>query len=206
MIILLIMGLFILLLDAFYLANSWSTYREWKTGTLIVVLSLIVTVYGGIGTYQRYKHHPQPNPDRAAQTSSTHAQTAADLNQTNKFQQMEQANSPQMQSEREMSVLRQMQKNYRKLGDVSYDEKTKTYQIDPTGDSKKAFSAIAQNPSVAGQAGWNNITKPLTTASKQLSQALGKQYSIALVNPDKPDQVIFSAKNGQVTYDIANQK
>lgn len=205
MIFLLIMGLLILILGAFYLTNSWTAYREWKAGTLIVILSLAATIYGGIGTYQRYQH-PQNNANRTAQTSSKNAQSAANLNQSNKLQQMEQANSPQMQKEREMSVLRQMQKNYSKLGDVSYDQKTKTYQIDPTGDSKKAFSAIAQNPSIAGQAGWNNITKPLTTASKQLGQALGKQYSIALVNPDKPSQVIFSAKNGQVTYDIANQK
>lgn len=202
MIVLLIMGLLILILGAFYLTNSWTKYGEWKTGTLIVVLSLAATIYGGIGTYQ----HLQDNANRSEQTSSTNSQTTANLNQTNKFQQMEQANSPQMQKEREMSVLRQMQKNYSKLGDVSYDQKTKTYQIDPTGDSKKAFSAIAQNPSIAGQAGWSNITKPLTTASKQLGNALGKQYSIALVNPDKPSQVIFSAKNGQVTYDIANQK
>ena len=205
MIFLLIMGLLILILGAFYLINSWTAYREWKSGTLIVVLSLAATIYGGIGTYQRYQH-PQNNANRTTQTSSKNTQSAANLNQFNKLQQMEQANSPQMQKEREMSVLRQMQKNYSKLGDVSYDQKTKTYQIDPTGDSKKAFSAIAQNPSIAGQAGWNNITKPLTTASKQLGQALGKQYSIALVNPDKPSQVIFSAKNGQVTYDIANQK
>lgn len=205
MIFLLIMGLLILILGAFYLTNSWTAYREWKAGTLIVVLSLAATIYGGIGTYQRYRH-PQNNANRTTQTSSKNTQSAANLNQSNKLQQMEQANSPQMQKEREMSVLRQMQKNYSKLGDVSYDQKTKTYQIDPTGDSKKAFSAIAQNPSIAGQAGWNNITKPLTTASKQLGQALGKQYSIALVNPDKPSQVIFSAKNGQVTYDIANQK
>lgn len=205
MIFLLIMGLLILILGAFYLTNSWTAYREWKAGTLIMILSLAATIYGGIGTYQRYQH-PQNNANRTTQTSSKNTQSAANLNQFNKLQQMEQANSPQMQKEREMSVLRQMQKNYSKLGDVSYDQKTKTYQIDPTGDSKKAFSAIAQNPSIAGQAGWNNITKPLTTASKQLGQALGKQYSIALVNPDKPSQVIFSAKNGQVTYDIANQK
>lgn len=205
MIFLLIMGLLILILGAFYLTNSWTAYREWKAGTLIVVLSLAATIYGGIGTYQRYQH-PQNNANRTAQTSSNNTQNAANLSQFNKLQQMEQANSPQMQKEREMSVLRQMQKNYSKLGDVSYDQKTKTYQIDPTGDSKKAFSAIAQNPSIAGQAGWSNITKPLTTASQQLGKALGKQYSIALVNPDKPNQVIFSAKNGQVTYDIANQK
>ena len=205
MIFLLIMGLLILILGAFYLTNSWTAYREWKAGTLIVVLSLAATIYGGIGTYQRYQH-PQNNANRTAQTSSNNTQSAANLNHSNKLQQMEEAKSPQMQKEREMSVLRQMQKNYSKLGDVSYDQKTKTYQIDPTGDSKKAFSAIAQNPSIAGQAGWSNITKPLTTASKQLGKALGKQYSIALVNPDKPNQVIFSAKNGQVTYDIANQK
>lgn len=202
MIVLLIMGLLILILGAFYLTNSWTKYGEWKTGTLIVILSLAATIYGGIGTYQ----HLHNNANRSEQTSSANPQAAANLNQTNKFQQMEQANSPQMQKEREMSVLRQMQKNYSKLGDVSYDQKTKTYQIDPTGDSKKAFSAIAQNPNIAGQAGWSHITKPLTTASKQLGKALGKQYSIALVNPDKPSQVIFAAKNGQVTYDIAAQK
>lgn len=204
MIFLLIMGILILILGAFYLTNSWNEYREWKSGTLIVVVSLIASIYGGIGTYKQFK---QPHHHNATeQASSMNPNAAASINQSNKLQQMEQANSPQVQRERESEVLRQMQKNYTKLGNVSYDEKTKTYQIDPTGDSKKAFSAIATNPSVAKQAGWNNITKPLTQASSQLAKALGKQYSIALVNPDKPSQVIFSAKNGQVTYDIANGK
>ena len=48
MLILVIFAGLTLILGAFYLTNSWQRYREWKSGTIIVVLSLIAVVYGAI--------------------------------------------------------------------------------------------------------------------------------------------------------------
>ena len=55
MIFLVIMGALFLILGGFYLANSWQRYREWKSGTIIVVLSIIAIVYGVINL--PYFHH-----------------------------------------------------------------------------------------------------------------------------------------------------
>lgn len=48
MIFLIVFGGLMLILGGFYLANSWQQYREWKGGTIIVVLSLAAVIYGVI--------------------------------------------------------------------------------------------------------------------------------------------------------------
>ena len=48
MLILVIFAGLTLILGAFYLTNSWQRYREWKSGTIIVVLSLIAVVYWAV--------------------------------------------------------------------------------------------------------------------------------------------------------------
>ena len=117
----------------------------------------------------------------------------------------EQKRQQPSQSQKENYVLRQLQKGYAKLGSVSFDQSTKTYQIQPTdSDTKKAIQALIQNPSVAKQIGWSNLTKSLDQGSKQLKSVLGDGYSVSLVNPDKPSQALYTSKDGQTTYNIAN--
>lgn len=202
MIFLVIFGGLMLILGGFYLANSWMEYHEWKTGTVIVVLSLIATIYGAIqlpGSIHQHK-------EQEAKTEQTAQQPAANGKLTNKFNNMqEQKRQQPSQSQKENYVLRQLQKGYAKLGSVSFDQSTKTYQIQPTdSDTKKAIQALIQNPSVAKQIGWSNLTKSLDQGSKQLKSVLGDGYSVSLVNPDKPSQALYTSKDGQTTYNIAN--
>lgn len=198
------MGALFLILGGFYLANSWQQYREWKSGTIIVVLSIIAIVYGAMNLpYFNHKQSPASQTNSSSQT--TKARTSSFSSFSNNFALNSSANQAQQES-REMAVLRQMQKGYTKLGTVSYDENSKTYQITPTDDNTvEALKALAQDPSQASQMGWSNLTKSIKNNSAQVTKALGEGYSISIMNPGDTSQALYTAKDGQTTYDIANQ-
>lgn len=127
MIFLVIMGALFLILGGFYLANSWQQYREWKSGTIIVVLSIIAIAYGTINL--PYFHH---NKNTAADQSTSSSQTTQSRNFSSFSSGFTIGNSSAnkaQQENRTMAVLRQMQKGYSKLGSVDYNEKIKLFRL-----------------------------------------------------------------------------
>ncbi|MCH3922567.1 DUF308 domain-containing protein [Limosilactobacillus sp.] len=205
MIFLVIFGGLMLILGGFYLANSWMHYREWKTGTIIVVLSLAAVIYGGINL--PYFHHNQQTRTEQSSSSSQTTQAQSSSAFSNKMGSVDgSANNQATQENKEMAVLRQLQKGYSKLGTVSFDEDSKTFTIKPTDDNTvKAMEALVQDPSQAEQIGWPNLTKSIKANSKQISKILGSDYSLSIVNPDNTKQSLYTAKGGQTTHDIADQ-
>lgn len=205
MIFLVIFGALMLILGGFYLANSWQQYREWKAGSIIVVLSLAAVIYGAINL--PYFHRNQHQASQQSASSKVVQPSQGSNSFSNKFGSMNSSQNNQAdQGNREMAVLRQLQKGYAKFGTVSFDEATKTYKIKPTDDDTvQALQALVQNPDQADQMGWPNLTKSIKKNSKQLAKVLTGDYSLSIVNPDNTKQALYTAKNGQTTYDIANQ-
>ncbi|MDD6432336.1 MAG: DUF308 domain-containing protein [Lactobacillaceae bacterium] len=206
MIFLVIFGALMLILGGFYLANSWQQYHEWKGGTIIVVLSLIAVIYGTINLPYFHRNQRQTS-EQASSSSRVVQQSGQDSNSfSNKLGSINAQNNQGNQSDREMAVLRQLQKGYSKLGSVSFDEASKTYRIKPTDDNTvKAIQALVQDPSQAEQIGWPNLTKSIKQNSREVDKVLTDEYSLSIVNPDNTKQALYTAKNGKTTYDIANQ-
>lgn len=205
MVFLVIFGALMLILGGFYLANSWQQYREWKGGTIIVALSLAAVIYGTINL--PYFHRSQQRSSEQASSSSQVMRAGQGSSSfSNKLGSINQQNNQADTETKEMAVLRQLQKGYAKLGMVSFDEDSKTFNIKPTDDNTvKALQALVQDPSQAGQMGWSNLTKSIKSNSKQVDNVLTDQYSMSIVNPDNTKQALYTAKNGKTTYDIANQ-
>ncbi|NGC78487.1 DUF308 domain-containing protein [uncultured Limosilactobacillus sp.] len=204
MIFLVIMGALFLILGGFYLANSWQQYREWKSGTIIVVLSIIAIVYGAINL--PYFHHNNSASTNQSSSSSRVAQSNSFSSFSNGFALGNSSANEAQQENKTMAVLRQMQKGYSKLGTVDYNEDSKTFQITPTDDNTvEALKALAQDPSQAEQMGWPNLTKSIKSNSGQVSKALGDGYSISIMNPGDSSKALYTAKDGKTTYDIAEQ-
>ncbi|MBC8744950.1 DUF308 domain-containing protein [Lactobacillus sp. Marseille-P7033] len=204
MIFLVIMGALFLILGGFYLANSWQQYREWKSGTIIVVLSIIAIVYGAINL--PYFHHNNSASTNQSSSSSRVAQSNSFSSFSNGFALGNSSANEAQQENKTMAVLRQMQKGYSKLGTVDYNEDSKTFQITPTDDNTvEALKALAQDPSQAEQMGWPNLTKSIKSNSGQVSKALGDRYSISIMNPGDSSKALYTAKDGKTTYDIAEQ-
>ena len=198
MLILVIFAGLTLILGAFYLTNSWQRYREWKSGTIIVVLSLIAVVYGAINL---------PYWNRSSQSGSSSTSSSQQVQSSSFSNALSGINGAANGQNQQMSVLRQLQKGYSKLGTVEFREEDNTYVVKPTDDNTvKAIQALVQDPSQASQIGWSNLTDSIKKNSEQVSKALNGDYSISIVNPDKTSQAVYTANNGQTTYDIANQK
>ena len=204
MIFLVIMGALFLILGGFYLANSWQQYREWKSGTIIVVLSIIAIVYGVINL--PYFHHNNSASSNQSTSSSQVARSSSFSSFSNGLTIGNSSANEAQQESKTMAVLRQMQKGYSKLGSVDYNEDSKTFQITPTDDNTvEALKALAQDPSQAEQMGWPNLTKSIKSNSGQVEKALGDGYSISIMNPSDSSKALYTAKDGKTTYDIANQ-
>lgn len=207
MIFLALFGGLMLILSGFYLANSWMEYHEWKGATLLVLVSLAMTVIGVVNL--PYWHHSSNSAaTSSSQAASTSQKAAANSGSLRQFaNQMSVAGGNTMsQDQKESSVLRQLQKAYSKLGTVSFDADTKTYRVTPTDDQmKQALIQLAQDPSQANQMGWPKFTKSIRQTSSQLANALGNGYSISILNPSNTSQVLYTAKDGKTTQDIANQ-
>lgn len=198
MILLVVFGGLLLILGIFYLINSWQQYHEWKWATFIVVVSLVMTVYGAINLPYWHHHSNQNNSTTSQQASQSNSNSSSLAQFSNNGLQSQ---SGQNQENKEMAVLRQMQKVYTKLGNVNFDSNTKTYQITPKdGNEAQAISEVVQNPNEANQVGWPNLTKSLLSTSKELKKVLGTGYSVSLMNPNDHHSAIYTVKDGQETY------
>lgn len=203
MVFLIILGGLFLILGGFYLANSWQQYREWKTGTIIVVLSVIAIAFGII-KLPVFNH--QSSQSGSKSSSAQVASGNNSLSFSNKSGMNGQDQNSAVQENKAMAVLRELQKGYSKFGTVDYSAKSKTFKITPTNDDTvEALKALAQDPSQAEQMGWSNLTKSIMTNSKDISKVLGEGYSISIMNPGDDSQTMYKATDGRTTYDIADQ-
>ncbi|WP_283582884.1 DUF308 domain-containing protein [Limosilactobacillus difficilis] len=201
MIFLALFGGLMLILSGFYLANSWMEYRTWKWPTFMVIISLAMLV---IGIWRLPVWH---NNQRSASSSSQSSQqtTRSSLSSFSNQQSMT-TNNGQSQNEKEMYILRQLQKGYSKMGDVQFVSSTKTYQIKPTNsESKRALNYLVQNPDQGSQIGWSNLTKSLRQTSSQIEPGLGSGYSISLMKPGSSKTVLYTVKDGKTTYDFTQK-
>ncbi|MGN1335994.1 MAG: DUF308 domain-containing protein [Limosilactobacillus mucosae] len=215
MIFLVVFGALMLILSAFYLVNSWQQYRQWVVPTIMLVLSLAATVYGTINL--PYWHHSQSaqqttSADSSGSSLSSATDSKADSSSSSSFSVngatavFNQQDSGATQEQKEMYLLRQLQKAYSKMGTVNYDSDSKTYQIMPTNENTvEALNYIAQNPAQAQQAGWSNLTSSLNQTSAQIKKIVGSGYSLSMMKPNDDQTALYTAKDGKQTYSIVNQ-
>ena len=215
MIFLVVFGALMLILSAFYLVNSWQQYRQWVVPTIMLVLSLAATVYGTINLpYWHHSQSAQQTTSAASSGSSLSSATdsKADSSSSSSFSVngatavFNQQDSGATQEQKEMYLLRQLQKAYSKMGTVNYDSDSKSYQIMPTNENTvEALNYIAQNPAQAQQAGWSNLTNSLNQTSKQIKKIVGSGYSLSMMKPNDNQTARYTAKDGKQTYSIVNQ-
>ena len=213
MIFLVVFGALMLILSACYLVNSWQQYRQWVVPTIMLVLSLAATVYGTINLpYWHHSQSAQQTTSAASSGSSLSSATGSQADSSSSFSVngttavFNQQDSGATQEQKEMYLLRQLQKAYSKMGTVNYDSDSKTYQIMPTNENTvEALNYIAQNPAQAQQAGWSNLTNSLNQTSKQIKKIVGSGYSLSMMKPNDNQTALYTAKDGKQTYSIVNQ-
>lgn len=213
MIFLVVFGALMLILSAFYLVNSWQQYRQWVVPTIMLVLSLAATVYGTINLpYWHHSQSAQQTTSAVSSKSSLSSATGSQADSSSSFSVngttavFNQQDSGATQEQKEMYLLRQLQKAYSKMGTVNYDSSSKTYQIMPTNENTvEALNYIVQNPDQAQQAGWSNLTSSLNQTSAQIKKIVGSGYSLSMMKPNDDQTALYTAKDGKQTYSIVNQ-
>ena len=213
MIFLVVFGALMLILSAFYLVNSRQQYRQWVVPTIMLVLSLAATVYGTINLpYWHHSQSAQQTTSAVSSKSSLSSATGSQADSSSSFSVngttavFNQQDSGATQEQKEMYLLRQLQKAYSKMGTVNYDSSSKTYQIMPTNENTvEALNYIAQNPDQAQQAGWSNLTSSLNQTSAQIKKIVGSGYSLSMMKPNDDQTALYTAKDGKQTYSIVNQ-
>lgn len=193
MIILVVIAAIVLILGIFYLINSWKQYRQWKLATLIVIILLAGVIYGTINL--PYWH----------QNSSFIASQSASASSLMSSSSLLSSSTSGNQSAKASYILGQLQKNFTKLGTVSYDSKAKTYTVTPSGDDiTNALSALESDTSYADQIGWPNLTSNLQKTSQSIQNSIGNGYTLQLMSPNDNSKALLSVKDGHVTYNIVD--
>lgn len=205
MIYLVVIAGLVLILSGFYLVNSWQQYGTWIWPTFMVIVSLALTVYGVWNLPYWSGNDAAQQRSAATQTSSSsQSASSSSFSQPNNNGLTGQT-AQQSTATAQQNVLTQLKKSYKSIGAVTFNAKTKTYQIEPSDtDTVKALKYVISTPAKANDAGWDKLTKSIKTTSKQLKKALGNGYSISMMQPDGSSKAMYTVKNGKTTYDIAN--
>lgn len=188
----LIMAIIFLTIAICYLINSVHQYGTWKAPTILCIIFVGLGVFCGIGLFKT-SHKPK-------ETSSIRTATNGKINMPNMAEQM---SIDQQQSKNEQTVLKELQNSYQKLGNVSFDNTSKTYKISVTDQNTiKGLDYVLQHPNQANQVGYNKLTDNLKQTSLSISKILGNQYQIALMNPQNSQQTMYAIQDGNVQTDV----
>lgn len=193
----------VFVLGIFYLMNSIYRYGKWIAPVVLIIISLMVCVVGGFKAY-----HLHREDDTQQATSSV--QTVENVHQSSQSGMVENGlqviNHGIQEDHDQQQILKDLQQNFAKIGNVTFDQQSKTFTIIPTtSENAKAISFVIDNPQKAQQVGYDNLTSGILNTSKQLDKPLGKGYTIQLMKPNS-NQVIYAARDGQVIIDTVNNR
>lgn len=191
----LVMAIIFLIIAICYLINSIHQYGTWKAPTILCALFTMLGIFCSIGLLKT-SHKPKG-------TSSIQTATNGRINMPNMAEQM---SIDQQQSKNEQTVLKELQNDYQKLGNVSFDETSKTYKIRVTDQNTiKGLDYVLQHPDQAGQVGYSKLTDNLKQTSLSITKVLGNQYQVALMNPQNNQQAMYVVQNGNVQTNVVTQ-
>lgn len=186
-----------LVIGIFYLINSIHQYGTWIAPTIVCLAFASLGVFCTMGLIKETHQKPKD-------TTSIETATTGHINEPNAIEQL---NTDKVRTEHEQAVLKALQKSYQKLGTITFIPNTKTYQIQVTDDNtKKAIDYVIANPQQAQKVGYNNLTNNIKQISNSVQKQLGTGYSISLMNPQNTNTPLYTASDGNTTFDQINSK
>lgn len=194
----------IFIIGIFYLINSVHRYGKWFAPIILLIISLVVCIGCGLNAYHLYREDQEAktNTDSMRTTLSAEASSQGGMVENG----LQVIDNGIQEDKDQQQVLKDLQQSFAKVGNVTFDQQTKTFTVTPTTDQDvKAINYVLANPQKAQQSGYNNLTSGILNTSKQLTKPLGKGYTLQLTKPNN-SQVIYAAKDGQVLTDVINNK
>lgn len=107
----------------------------------------------------------------------------------------------------ETKYARSLDTAYQQIGDVSFDEKTKAFQLRLYAKTQLAesVSVVEAHPSQAATTGWQSFTNSLKTTSKTIGTAFKPGYTLELMGVNNSQNILYAAKDGKELINIAEQ-
>lgn len=100
--------------------------------------------------------------------------------------------------------VKREQKNYKGDAKVAYNKEWNAITITPTSNDFTDSVNAALNDGEGESQDWKKLTESFKTLSTTvLENTEVADISVALVNPDNPDKILYSAQDGKTTYDLA---
>lgn len=104
----------------------------------------------------------------------------------------------------EVKFARVLDGAYHKIGDVSFNEQTKAFQLRLYPDSPLAnnVAVLETNPNQVEKRSWQDFTNALQKASQSISEKFKAGYTFELMGVKHTDQVLYAAKDGQELINV----
>ena len=199
-----IMGIIFLPVALFYLISSWRNYGKWLMPVITIVICLGCVVGGGWGFVRTWQTEHSASSETPA-VPTTPQPTQGSQSQPLVVTGMPQLNAAHEQAKTQQQILSDMQRTFKPIGTVSFDQQTKTYRIMPTSNQDvQAINYVLQNPGMAQKVGYNRLTGGIKQTAKNLQSALGRGYTYQLLKPGDANTVIYSVRDGKVLVDVVN--
>jgi hypothetical protein len=98
----------------------------------------------------------------------------------------------------EQVFFQTLKDSYKGTAEVTFDSKTKSFNIKPTDD---AFTlGVGQIINGQNLESYNSLLDAFKTGSKNLQEAMGNGYTLNLLNPVNPDNILIIAMDGEIVY------
>lgn len=192
----LLLAIVFTILSLAYLVNSIRSYGTWKVPTMLTLIFIVLGIFSGVNLLKHGTSSHSNNENKITKGSSS-------LVAQNVMQQMD---DEQEQSKKENEVLKQLQDSFKSLGTVSFYAQGKDYHVRVTNnDTIKAIQEVLKNPSEANQLGYNKLLSNFNDISNSITKQLGNGYSLSLMNPNNPQQAIYTVKDGHVMVNVITQ-
>ncbi|WP_137626662.1 hypothetical protein [Lactiplantibacillus pingfangensis] len=199
MLFLAIIGLLVFLLAFFSVLSARQSGGGWKFLATVAVLSAALTIFAII----KLPYWPY-NQSHTAKTTATSSSATSSSNTTAKigssevvFNEANQKKAAATTQLKEDSILKQLKANYKSMGSVTLDRKTKTFTVTPTNAKYiKSLKTVKQYPS-KNQKAITTITQNYESLSTSIKKHLGKNYTVQLLQPDT-NNPLLSVKDGEV--------
>ena len=192
---LILMSIIVFILGIFYLVNSIRYYEKWIAPAVLLVISLCCSVICGINIYKQYRSSQDVDPLSVQKKAKGPVINDGFTTINEKI----------TQDKNEQNILKDLQTNFAKVGNVSLNSQERTFSIDPTNSKNaKAIDYTLQNPPKAQNTGYLNLTNGIQKTSIEVSKALGTDYTLQLLKPNS-SEVIYAAKNGKIIKNVVAQ-
>lgn len=100
--------------------------------------------------------------------------------------------------------VKREQKNYKDDAKVAYNKEWNAITITPTSDDFTEAVVATLNNGEGQSQEWKKLTESFKNLSSTVIENTEvANISVALVNPNNPDKILYSAKDGKTTYNVA---